>query len=264
MSSTSSTVRVARIDVFPIKSLAGVPLDEARVTEGGILEHDRVWAMVDAEGVFVNGKRTPRVHDLRCHYEPSLTEVTLWERGDTSRPQFSLEDRSPLERWLSDFFEMPVTLKHDPRCGFPDDGEASGPTVISEASLLEVQDWYPQISLASLRGRFRSNIELEGDVAFSEDRLFGAPGERRPFHLGEVALLGHNPCQRCVVPTRDPDTGEVIRGFQKSFAQRRQRRLPPWSDVRRFNHYYRFAVNTSIPAVEVGKRLRIGDPLVES
>jgi len=264
MSSLSNTSRVARIDVFPIKSLTGVSVDEARITEGGILEHDRVWAMVDAEGAYLNGKRTPRVHDLRCHYEPSLKEVTLWEEGDSRRPQFSLEDRAPLERWLSDFFEMPVTLEHDPRGGFPDDDEASGPTVVSEASLREVQSWYPQISLAGLRRRFRSNIELEGDVAFSEDRLFGAPGERKPFQLGEVALLGHNPCQRCVVPTRDPDTGEVTRGFQKSFAQQRERRLPPWSDSRRFNHYYRFAVNTSIPAVEVGKRLRIGDALIES
>jgi uncharacterized protein YcbX len=264
MSSLSYSARVARIDVFPIKSLTGVSLDEARITEGGILEHDRVWAMVDAEGVYLNGKRTPRVHDLRCHYEPSLKEVTLWEKDDSWQPQFSLEDRTPLERWLSDFFEMPVALKHDARGGFPDDGEASGPTVVSEASLVEVQNWYPDVSLDSLRRRFRSNIELEGDVAFSEDRLFGAPGERKPFHLGEVALLGHNPCQRCVVPTRDPDTGEVIQGFQKSFAQQRQRRLPPWADARRFNHFYRFAVNTSIPAVEVGKRLRIGDALVES
>jgi hypothetical protein len=264
VSSISSTVHVARIDVFPIKSLAGVALDEARITEGGTLEHDRVWAMVDAEGLFLNGKRTPRVHDLRCHYEPSLTKVTLWEKDDSSRPQFSLEDRAPLERWLSDFFEMPVILKHDPRGGFPDDGEASGPTVVSEASLLEVQGWYAQMSLASVRRRFRSNIELAGDVAFSEDRLFGAPGERKPFHLGEVALLGHNPCQRCVVPTRDPDTGEVVRGFQKIFSQHRERRLPPWSDARRFNHYYRFAVNTSIPAAQVGRRLRIGDPLIES
>jgi uncharacterized protein YcbX len=263
MPSISNTIRVARIEIFPIKSLAGLPLAEARITEGGILEHDRVWAMVDAEGAFVNGKRTPRVHDLRCYYEPSLREVALWERDDTSRPQFSLEDRAPLERWLSDFFEMPVTLKHDPRVGFPDDPEASGPTVVSEASLLEVQRWYSQISLSNLRRRFRSNIELEGDVAFSEDRLFGAPGERKPFHLGDVLLLGHNPCQRCAVPTRDPDTGEVIQGFQKGFAQQRERHLPRWSDVRRFNHFYRFAVNTSIPAVEVGKRLRVGDPLIE-
>jgi uncharacterized protein len=82
--------------------------------------------------------------------------------------------------------------------------------------------------------------------------------------LGGVTFLGHNPCQRCVVPPRDPDTGEVIHGFQKSFAQLRQRHLPAWADVRRFNHYYRLAVNTSIPAAEAGKRLRIGDALTDT
>jgi uncharacterized protein YcbX len=222
-----------------------------------------VWAIVDDEGVFVNGKRTPRVHDLRCEYEPSLTELAVWEAGDATRHPFSLEDRAPLERWLSEFFGMHVSLKHEPRNGFPDDTIASGPTIVSAASLHAVQKWYPQLSLGNVRRRFRTNIELDGGEAFVEDRLFGAPDERRPFRLGDVGFLGHNPCQRCVVPTRDPETGAVIPGFQKSFAQRRQRHLPTWSDARRFNHYYRFAVNTSISAVEVGKRLRIGDPLIE-
>ena len=64
------TIRVGRIEIFPIKSLDGVSLQESAVTAGGILESDRVYAMVDEEGAFVNGKRTPRVHDLRCEFPP--------------------------------------------------------------------------------------------------------------------------------------------------------------------------------------------------
>jgi hypothetical protein len=41
----------------------------------------------------------------------------------------------------------------------------------------------------------------------------------------------------------------------------RKDHLPAWANPQRFNHYYRFAVNSSIPATEVGKRLRIGDAL---
>lgn len=77
-----------------------------------------------------------------------------------------------------------------------------------------------------------------------------------------MRFLAHNPCQRCIVPSRDPDTGEVIQGFQKTFAELRKSQLPEWADVRRFNHFYRFAVNTSIPPTEAGKRLRVGDALV--
>jgi len=42
----------------------------------------------------------------------------------------------------------------------------------------------------------------------------------------------------------------------------RREKLPEWSNAQRFNHYYRFAVNTSITESEAGKWLRIGDPVV--
>jgi len=39
----------------------------------------------------------------------------------------------------------------------------------------------------------------------------------------------------------------------------RERTLPRWSNAARFDHYYRFAVNTSIPLSEAGKILQVGD-----
>jgi len=39
----------------------------------------------------------------------------------------------------------------------------------------------------------------------------------------------------------------------------RKKTLPPWSQPLRFNHYYRFAINTSIPESETGRILRVGD-----
>ena len=264
MSATAGSIRVSRIDIFPIKSLPGVSLRESEINAAGVLTGDRVWAIFDDAGAVVNAKRTARVHDLRCEFAPSLTEISLSERESTSRHQFNLADREPLHRWLSDFFGLRVSLQYEPRRGFPDDDAAYGPTIVSDASLRAVATWYPKLVLSGVRRRFRSNIELEGGEAFCEDRLFGAPGELKPFRLGSVGFLGHNPCQRCAVPTRDPDTGQVIPGFQKSFARFREQHLPPWADARRFNHFYRFAVNTSIPAAEVGKRLRVGDLLFEA
>jgi uncharacterized protein len=117
------------------------------------------------------------------------------------------------------------------------------------------------MDVASARRRFRSNLEI-GDVAsFWEDHLFGAPGELKPFRIGPVQFLGHNPCQRCVVPTRDPDRSESIPNFQKSFMELRRKHLPAWSNPDRFNHYYRFAINTSVPSSETGKLLRVGDAI---
>jgi uncharacterized protein len=251
-------MQLARIIIFPIKSLDGVPRESARFTAGGILEKDRIYAIYDAEGKVVNGKRTARVHDLRSVFDPEIREIRLWQKEEAPQ-QFQLDNLPPMEKWLSDFFGFPVTLRYEAEKGFPDDREAFGPTIVSEASLLEIQSWFPGVTVESLRRRFRANLELLGEKPFCEDILFGAPGELKPFQIGEVKFFGHNPCQRCVVPTRDPDTGQGVAGFQKTFMEQRKKTLPEWSNAQRFNHFYRFAINTSVPPTEVGKQLRVGD-----
>jgi uncharacterized protein YcbX len=251
-------MQLGRIDIFPIKSLNGLSLESARFTAGGILENDRIFAIYDAEGKVVNGKRTARVHDLRNEFDAQIREVRLWQKEETPT-QFQLDNLVPMEKWLGDFFGFAVTVRHETEKGFPDDCEAFGPTIVSEASLREVQNWYPEVTFQSVRRRFRTNLELIGDKAFCEDRLFGAPGELKPFQIGEVKFFGHNPCQRCVVPTRDPDSGQGVTGFQKTFMEQRKNLLPEWSNVQRFNHFYRFAINTSVPPTEGGKALRVGD-----
>ena len=248
---------LGRILIFPVKSLDGIEVQEAAVTAGGILKNDRVYAIYDAQEKVVNGKRTARIHQLRCDFDKGLKEIRVWE--NSAPRQFCLDAPAALDRWLSEFFGFAVALKHEPVSGFPDDREAFGPTIVSEASLRAVNEWYPEVSIESMRLRFRTNLELAGGEAFCEDALYGAPGELKPFHIGGVQFFGHNPCQRCVVPTRDPESGEAISGFQKKFMERRGKELPEWADRRRFNHYYRFAVNTSIPGSEAGKRLRVGD-----
>jgi uncharacterized protein YcbX len=254
-------MHLGRIAIFPIKSLDGMLVEEAAITPGGILENDRVYAILDKDGAYVNGKRTPRIHQLRSAFDASVREVRLWPAGESTQTQFRLDETDRIGRWLSDFFGYPVTLQREPQKGFPDDRTAFGPTVTSEASLRAIQEWYPGLDFESVRRRFRTNLELTGGAPFEEDRLFGAPDELKPFRIGDVQFLGHNPCQRCVVPSRDPDTGEPVPEFQKKFAQLRAKHLPEWANTQRFNHFYRFAVNTSILPAEAGKRLRVGDPL---
>jgi uncharacterized protein YcbX len=255
-------MRLARIIIYPIKSLDGISAESARFTAGGILEKDRVLAIYDAEGKVVNGKRLARVHDLRSAFDPEIREVRLWQKEETPL-QFQLDDRPPMEKWLSDFFGFAVTLQYESEKGFPDDREAFGPTIVSEASLQAIQSWYPGVTLESIRRRFRANLEVVDGVAFCEDRLFGAAGELKPFQVGQVKFFGHNPCQRCVVPTRDPDNGQGVAGFQKTFMEQRKKNLPEWSNAQRFNHFYRFAINTSVPPSEAGKQVRLGDEVTD-
>ena len=252
-------MRLGKIHIFPIKSLDGVSVDQVQITSGGILENDRIYAIFDQDGKVVNGKRTARIHELRCAFDPQIREVRLWQNGGSSSPQFPLDAPREIEKWLGDYFGFSVALKREPQKGFPDDHTAFGPTITSEASLREIQKWFPELTLESLRRRFRTNLELAGGEPFCEDRLFGATDELKPFRIGEVGFSGHNPCQRCVVPTRDPDSGRAVTEFQKKFMELRKQSLPEWANAQRFNHFYRFAVNTSIPPGEAGKRLRVGD-----
>jgi uncharacterized protein len=251
-------VQMGRIIIFPIKSLDGFLAESARFTAGGILENDRIFAIYDDAGKVVNGKRTPRIHELRSAFDPQVREVRLSPNGQTPQ-QFQLDDRAPLEKWLSEFFGFAVVLRHETEKGFPDDREAFGPTIVSEASLRAIQGWFPELTVESARRRFRANLELVGEEPFCEDALFGAPGELKPFQIGGVNFFGHNPCQRCVVPTRDPDSAQQVPEFQKKFMLRRKETLPSWANAQRFNHFYRFAINTSVPPTEAGKELRVGD-----
>jgi uncharacterized protein YcbX len=252
---------LSQILVYPIKSLDGVSVKEARMTSGGILEFDRIYAILDESGAYVNAKRTARIQLLRTEFDPSFQEVQMWKMGDSSRNHFSLLEPEPLNKWLSEFFGFNVSLTVESKSGFPDDRTAFGPTITSTASLETVADWFPEMTVETARRRFRSNLEITDVPPFWEDHLFGAAGELKLFQIGEVRFCGHNPCQRCAVPTRDPDQGTPLANFQKTFMELRRKHLPAWSNSDRFNHYYRFAINTSVPLSEAGKYLRLGDAI---
>ncbi len=251
---------LSRIDLFPIKSLDGVSVGAARINPAGILEHDRVFAILDETRSNVNGQRTDRVHLIRTAFAEDYREASFWIQGETHGQNFVLDEPAAINRWLGDFFGFAVQFVCDPTSGFPDDRAALGPTIVGHESLREVVRWFPELTYEGARRRFRSNLELGGVEPFWEDRLFGAPNELKAFRIGDVSFLGHNPCQRCVVPSRNPETGnQSPASFQKRFMALRKESLPAWTNIERFNHYYRFAVNTSIPGSEAGKILHVGD-----
>lgn len=255
-----STPTVAHLFLHPIKSLDRVSVSEARLLSGGAFAHDREFALFDHAGNYVNGKSNPRVHLIRADYDLVNFTVTLGTRDRNDRQTFHLlEERTRLEAWFSDFFGFFVTMRRDPTTGFPDDPASPGPTLISVATLEEVSSWFPELNREQASRRFRANIEITKVPAFWEDRLFGEPGETVEFAIGQVKLHGVNPCQRCVVPSRHPEVGDMIHGFQKTFAEKRKATLPTWVNTARFNHFYRLSINTCIPPSEVGKVIHVGD-----
>ncbi|MFM2124148.1 MAG: hypothetical protein RL328_599 [Acidobacteriota bacterium] len=216
----------------------------------GALELDRRWALLDSRGRFVNGKNCAEVHSVRAGYDLANREVSL--NGQT----FSLDRQgAEIAQWFSTVLGEPVTWQENAEVGFPDDLDSPGPTFVSTASLQQVAGWFG-FGLDAARRRFRTNVEFEAPQAFWEDQLYGSR-----FRVGGVEVEAVNPCQRCVVPSRDPLTGASLEGFQKRFAQRREAELPQFARRAGFTHFYRLAVNTRIAATEAGKTIQVGDPL---
>lgn len=253
---------IAGIFIYPVKSLDAVSVTQATVLGSGALEQDREFAIVDGEGQFVNAKRNAKVHLLRSIWNAERKAVSLQIQDTEIKRTFHIEtERNELETWLSEYFGFPVQVAQNSQMGFPDDPIASGPTIISTATLETVASWFPGISTDQMRLRLRANIEIDNVPPFWEDRLFGNPQEVVRFQVGEVLFEGINPCQRCVVPTRHPLTGKTYPKFQKIFSEKRQETLPDWANSSRFNHFYRLSINTKLPASEAGKVIKIGDDI---
>lgn len=253
---------LTQIILYPIKSLDGVTVPQAIVLASGALQHDREFAIVDLQGKFVNGKRTADVYRIRSYIDLSAWTVRLQIQEQTQAMTFHLDhDRVALEEWLSAYFGFAVKLIQETQVGFPDDTDSPGPTVISTGTLQAIADWFPNLSLEETRRRFRSNLEISGVEPFWEDRLFGEHDRTIPFQIGDVELAGVNPCQRCVVVTRDATTGESLPSF-KIFSTKRRETLPTWTEPSRFNHFFRLAVNTRTLTPQAGKILRVGDQVM--
>jgi uncharacterized protein len=251
---------LSRINLHPIKALDAISVPSATVLQSGALELDRAYAIFDADGQFVNGKRCPAVHALRAQYDLAARTVALAISGHPAPPQtFKLDgNRMLLDQFLTKHFGFAARVSHNFESGYPDDTDAPGPTVISTATLETVASWFG-LDVENIRRRFRANLEIGGVEPFWEDRLFAGVGEAVRFTIGGVTIEGVNPCQRCIVPTRDAVSGESLKEFQKVFMEKRKQSLPKWANAERFNHFYRLAVNTRIEPSEFGKSLRVGD-----
>lgn len=260
MSTTESGV-LSRITLFPIKSLPGVVVPESRVLPSGSLEWDRRLAIVDASDKIVNAKRNVELHQLRASYRLDVSIVQISGGGGPARAFHLVDDLDALGDFLTCALGKAVRVIEDRDTGFPDDEESRGPTVISLVTLQRICSLFQGLSLEDIRRRFRTNLEISDVPEFWEDRLFGPDDVPISFDVGSVRFGGTNPCVRCVVPTRVPETGEETPLFAKIFAMFRQERLPEWAPRERFTHFYRLATNTILLNAGSEGVIRVGDPV---
>ncbi|WP_459210945.1 MOSC domain-containing protein [Aquimarina rhabdastrellae] len=258
-----SVPTISQLTIYPIKSLDPIFLSEAEIGIHSLL-NDRSFAMIDTEGKYINGKRTPRVHLLKTTYSLSKSLVTFSDRNNEKNSHvFELkEGNTELDQFLSDFFDTPLRLVRSDQGDFMDAPKKSGITLVSDASLISLQQDLNTTSFDDLRLRFRANVEITGVDAYWEEKLFTTPGEGVHFKLGNVEMIGVRPCPRCNVPPRDPHTGVLDKTFAKKMMLSRKRNLPSQNTLLSHgkNTYY-LSVNVYIPTSQKGKKIAIGDTL---
>ena len=269
--------RLERLRIYPVKGLDGAAVDSAEVLEGGTLAHDREYALfettaatgdgsVDADaesvdgnphenGVF-NAKHSDRFHELDTEYDPETATLAV-ETDDGEHHEFDLDaGRERAAAWFSEFFGADLRLERSQSLGFVD-RRGMGPSVVSTATLEAVASWFDDLTVDGARKRLRANVEVGGVPAFWEDRFVGdgAPA----FEVGGVRFEGVTPCARCVVPERDPETGEPTPEFRERFVEQREATFPDWADESAFDHFYTLMLIARVAEGDRKKTLRVGD-----
>ncbi len=239
---------VSALNVYPIKSCAGVVLSEALLVETGI-EFDRAWMVVDPAGDLVTQRELPRMALIQPSFKNGelvlrapgmlalhlkLDTVEKPTRARVWNDIVKAYDMGALAaQWFSDFLGPTLRLvRFDPDQQRLSDPKWAGDVAAENA----FADGYPLLvaNTASLddlntrlaaRGvapvtmaRFRPNLVLGGLSAFDEDHIDEV---RITTANGLVRLRLVKPCTRCTIPNVDPlsaatstEPGDTLQGFR--------------------------------------------------
>lgn len=266
-----SSIRLASIAIYPVKSCRGIALDRATVERRGLVG-DRRWMLVDEESVFVTQREEPRLALVRVTLErdrlavdaPGMNALAI--DPDLGATEPTLEVRiwrtvvparvhGDASAWFSRYLGRPVRFVSMPEeTRRPVNPKHAGP-----GDVVSFADGYPLLiasrsSLDDLNARldapvgmdrFRPNVVIEGVGAWDEDRWSGV-------RIGALSFRAPKPCARCVITTIDPETAIAAREPLRTLAT-----------FRKQADGVMFGINL-IPDLADGEtaELAIGDPVV--
>ena len=211
------SVTVTGLAFTPIKGLRLRTVDALEIDERGAVG-DRRFYVVDARDRMVNGKTIGELSAVVAALDGERLELTfpdgrvvageVHDGGPIRTRFFSLmrEDRLVAGPWaqaLSAHVGQPLRLvRVSPGRTAIDRGARGGVSVIGRASLarLAAEGELPSLDVR----RFRMTVEVDGVPAHAEDGWLG-----HRVRLGEVLVRFHGNVGRCLITSRDPDTGVI-------------------------------------------------------
>jgi uncharacterized protein YcbX len=210
------TILIDSMYISPVKSLALQRIEAARLEKAGI-PGDRAFYMVDAQGRFFTQRQHFPMVQVRAAYDVEKDWLTLAfpdgsvvagvpERGDAIETTGHASRRidahlveGGFSEALSAFAGQPVRLVRPDVIGTSFDGYP-----LSMCSTESLDALARAADEASVDGRrFRQNIYIAGATAHGEDEWIG--GRVR---VGSAVLNVKMRDERCVMTTRNPDTGD--------------------------------------------------------
>lgn len=244
--------QLSEIFIYPIKSLGGISVREADVTDRG-LKYDRRWMLIDSSGMFL----TQRTHPQMALIKVDVSKDTLFFRNIKNTDQFSVginettgkkinstvwDDQVELlqvntiaDEWFSQNLNTRCKLVFMPE----ETKRLVDKSYAHNDEITSLSDGYPfliigQSSLDDLNSklvkkipmnRFRPNLVFTGGTPFEEDTM-------NKFFISGITFYGLKPCGRCVVTTIDQNT-----------AQKSEEPLKTLASYRTFGNKVNFGMN---------------------
>ena len=220
-------MKITELHIYPVKSLGGISLEEARLTSKGLM-YDRNWMLLDENGVFMTQRKFPkmaliqtRIKDGQLIFSHKKTGSTasipiLKKYGVTLRSKVwnnscEVQKVDSIGEWFSEIFGFRCTLVFFPekniRTKETENGVVQILTSLSDKSPVLITN---TASLEELNGRletkipmnrFRSNIIYTGKKAYEEDGWGSVK-------IGETEFSTVEICGRCKLINVDHLTGE--------------------------------------------------------
>ena len=220
---------ITELYTFPVKSLAGIQSDGARILATGF-ETDRQWMVVEPGGAFMTQRSCPQMALVQTALRGDRLVLSTFGMEDIEVAPPSREhcgrmdvevwgDRvhamvhgDEINAWLSDALGRPCKLVFFP----PSETRTCDPEVSLAGDSTLFSDSFPlllttRVSLEDLNHRlddpvgmerFRPNIVVDGRIPYEEDGW-------RQLEVNGIRLRFARCCGRCSVPTVNPATGMI-------------------------------------------------------
>lgn len=223
---------ISELNIYPIKSLRGISVKSAKVTDRGF-KHDHRWMLIDYLGNFMTQREYPQMAFINVEIEDR--GLNVFHRNKKNLGKYSIpfnisesktimvpiwDDTCPAilvgkecDKWFSKALDVECRLVYQPF----ESRRLVDQKYAKDNELVSFADGYPfliigQSSLDDLNSkleeplpmnRFRPNIVFRGGEPYQEDNM-------KNFKVGNIIFHGVKPCARCAITTTNQDTGERL------------------------------------------------------